>query len=73
MVISNKYKDTLDDLIDSSDMESLNQLDFPDRSGLIDKGLGYASRSRDNSLTLLEDNQLDEDVSVTLLELVPNV
>ncbi len=79
MAISNKYKDTLDDLIDSSDIEfsdwpnSPNRPDSPDWPGLFNKGSRNAPRSRGNSLTLLEEDYLDEDVLVTSLDLVPKI
>ncbi len=73
MVISNKYKDTLDDFIDSSDTKSPDWPDSPDRPELIDKGLCNASRSRGHSLTLLEEDCLDEDVLVTSLELMSKI
>ncbi len=62
MAIPNKYKDTLNDLIDSSDTESQDWPDSPDRPGLIDKESRDAPRSRGGSPTLLEENCLDEDV-----------
>ena len=54
MAISNKYKDTLDDLIDSSDIKSSDQPKFPDRLGPIDKGTRNAPKSRSASPSLLE-------------------
>ncbi len=62
MAIPNKYKDTLDDHIDSSDTKSPDWPDFPDRPGLIDKGSRNTPRSRGGSPTLLEEERLDEDV-----------
>lgn len=73
MAISNKYKDFLHDLIDSLDKESLNWPDFPGWLGPIDKGLHNAPRFRDDSLTFPKKDCLDEDVSVTLLKLVPKI
>ncbi len=71
IAIPNKYKDTLDDLIDSSDIESPDRPDSPDWPGLIDKGSRNAPRSRSGSLTLSEEDCLDEDVPVTSLKPVP--
>ncbi len=68
--IPNRYKDTLDDLIDSSDTESPDWPDSPDRPGLIDKGSRNVSRSKGNSPTLSEEDRLDEDIP---LELVPKI
>ena len=65
--IPNKYKNTLDNLIDSSDAESLDYPDSPNRPGLIDKGLCNTLKSRDGSLTFLEENRLDENILITLL------
>ena len=66
--IFNKYKDTLDNLIDSSNIESP---DYPDSSNwlrLIDKGLYNTLKSKDGSPTFLEEDCLDEDISITSLE-----
>ncbi len=65
--IPSKYKDTLDDLIDSSDEKS------PDQLGPIHKGSRNALRSKGSSIGLLEgDCCLDsEDVSDTSLGLAP--
>ncbi len=71
--IPNKYKDTLDDLIDSSNTESQDRPNSSDWPGLIDKGLRNTSRSRNGSPTLLEEDRLDEDVPVTSLELAPKI
>ena len=73
MAILNKYKDTLDDLIDSSDTESPNQPESPDRLGPIDKGTRNAPRSRGASPSLSEEEEdrLDKDVLVMSLKLVP--
>ena len=71
--ILNKYKNTLDNLIDSSDTKSLDQPDSSNRSRLIDKGLRNASRSRSDSPTLSEEDRLDEDVLVTLLVPTPKI
>ncbi len=67
MAIPNKYKDTLDDLIDRSDTES------PDRSDLINKRSRNASQSRGGSPTLSKEHHLDEEVLVTSLEPAPKI
>ncbi len=64
VAIPNKYKDTLNDLIDNSDTESPDRPDSPDRPGLIDKGSRNAPRSRGSSPTLSEEDRLDEDVQL---------
>ncbi len=73
MAIPNKYKNTLDDLIDSSDTESLDWPNSPNRPGLIDKGSHNAPRSKGGSPTLLEEDCLDEDVPITSLEPAPKI
>ncbi len=70
---NSQYKDTLDNLIDSSDIESPNWLYSLDRPGLINKGSRNAPRSKSDLLTLLEENCLHEGVLVTLLEPVPKI
>ena len=71
VAIPNKYKDTLDDLIDSSDTESPDQPESPNRLGPIDKGIHNAPRSKDASPSFSEEEEdcLDEDVLVTSLKL----
>ena len=70
----NKYKDTLNDFIDSSDTESLDHLDSPNWPGLIDtKGSRNVAKSRDNSPTFLNEDRLDKDISITLLEPAPKI
>ena len=73
MAIPNKYKDTLDDLIDSLDTEFPDQPEFPDQLGPFDKGTRNAPRSRGASLSLSEKEEdcLDDDVLVTSLKLSP--
>lgn len=56
MVIPNKYKDILDDFINSSDSES------PDYVGLIDKRSYNAFRSKSSLAGLLKRDCLDKDV-----------
>lgn len=68
-VILNRYKDTLDDLIDSSDSDlsdRSNSLDWP---GLIDKGLCNTSRFKDGLSTFLKEHWSEDNISVILLEL----
>ena len=65
VVISNQYKDTLDDLIDSSDPES------PDRMGPIDERSCNASISEGSSANLLKGDCLDEDLQDRLSRMVP--
>ena len=71
--ILNKYKDTLDDLIDSLDTESPDQPESSDWLGPIDKRTCNVPRSRGASSSLLEEEEdrLDKDVLVTLLKLAP--
>ena len=57
MAIFNKYKNTLDDLIDSSNAES------PNWPGPIDKGSRNASRSENSLTELLEKDCLNKNVS----------
>ena len=65
MTIPNRYKDNLDDFIDSSDAES------PDWPGPIDEALCNASRSKSSPTGLLKENRLDENVSDRLTTLTP--
>ena len=73
MIILNKYKNILDDLIDSSDIEFPDQPKFPDWPGPIDKKIRIAPRSKDASSSLLEENHLGENVSITALEQAPKI
>ena len=66
--IFNKYKDTFDNLIDSSNIESLNYLDSPNWLELIDKRSCNIPKSRDGSLTFLEKDCLDKDILIMSLE-----
>ncbi len=61
-VIPNKYKDSFNNLIDSSNTESPDWLDSPDWPELINKRLRNALRSRGGSPTLSKEDRLDEDV-----------
>lgn len=67
--ISHKYKNTLNNFIDSSDTESSDRLDSLNRPGLIDKGLCNVSWSRGHSPTFLEEDYFDKDILVTSLVL----
>lgn len=85
--IPSRYKNTLNDLINSSDTEfldrlesldlpeSLNWLESPnwpeslDRLEPINKGTRNALRSKRALSTLLEEDDLDEYISVTSLKL----
>ncbi len=71
--IPNKYKDTLDDFIDSLDTESPDRPDSPTWPGQIDKGSQNAPRSRGGSPTLSEENRLNKDVPVISLEPRPKI
>lgn len=71
MAILNKYKDTLDDFINNSNTESLDQPKSLDWLKPIDKETCNASRTQDASLSFLEKNCMDKDVLVTSLELAP--
>ena len=64
-IIFNRYKDTLDDLIDSSDLESSNQ------AGPIDGRFCNSPMSEGSLADLLEENCLDEDLSDRLSRLAP--
>lgn len=72
VVILNKYNNTLDDLIESSDtefldwLESLDQPKSLNRLGLVDKRTRNTPRSRDSSPTLLKEDC--NDVSVISFE-----
>ena len=71
--ISNKYIDTFDELIDSFDTKSSDHSDSPNWPRLIDKGLYNALKSKDGSSTFLKEDCLDEDISITSLELAPKI
>lgn len=70
MAILNRYKKIFDNLINSSDTESLDWSNFLDQPGLIDKGLYNMPRSRGGSPTFLQENHFDKNISIILLELV---
>lgn len=73
VIIQNKYKDILDDFINSSDTKFLDQLDFLNQLKLIDRKLYNAFKSRNSLLTLLKEDCLDKDILVILLELAPKI
>lgn len=60
VTISNKYKDTFDNLIDSSDAIS------PDWLGLIDKKLRNTPKSKSNPMGLSKRGCLDKNISAKL-------
>ena len=65
VTISNRYKDTLDNLIDSSNPK------FPDSVGPIDEKFRNALMSKGSSIDLLEGDYLDKDLPDRLLRLTP--
>lgn len=65
LVIPNQYKDTLDDFINNSNLES------PDWARPIDVRTCNSSNSKASLADLLERNYLDEDVLDRSLRLVP--
>lgn len=71
--IRNKYKDTLNDLINSSDTKFLDWLNSLDWPRLIDNGSYNVSKSRGGLPIFSEENHLDEDVPIILLELTPKI
>ena len=73
VAILNKYNDTLDRLINSSDIESLDHSNSLNWLGLIDKGSRNTLKSKNNLLTFLEKDYLDKNISITLFELVPKI
>ena len=73
IAILNKYKDTLDDLIDSSDTKSPDHLNSPNWAKFIYKRLCNAPKSRNGSPTFLKKDCLDKDISITSLETTPKI
>ena len=65
MAISNRYKNTLDDLIDSSDVQS------PNRVGPIDERSCNDPMSERSSADLLEEDYLHENLPDRLSRLAP--
>ena len=65
VAIHNQYKETLDDLIDSSDLE------LSDWAGPIDERSRNTPISKWSSTDLLEGNCLDKDLSDKLSRLAP--
>ena len=70
-VIPNKNKNTINDLIDSSDIEFQHQPNLINWLKQIDKRSRNAARSRGNLPTLSKKCHLDEDVPDTLLKSIP--
>ena len=66
--IFNKYKKTLDNLINSSDIESSNYPDSPNWLRLIDKKSYNILKSRDSSPTFSKEDCLNKNVLITSLE-----
>lgn len=73
MAIPNKYKNILDDLIDSLDIKSLDQPESLDWLEPIDKGICNTLKFRSASPSLLEEDCLDENILVTVLERTPKI
>ena len=71
--ILNKYRNTHDDLINSSDIESLNHPNSSNWPRLIDKESHNTLKFRGGLSTFLEEDYLDEDVSIMLLESAPKI
>lgn len=67
IVIFNRYKDNLDDFIDSSNEKSL---DWP---GPIDKGSNNTPRFESSSIGFLKKYHLDKNVSDSLSQLMPKI
>ena len=72
-VICNKYKNTLDDLNDSLDINLLDQLKSLDWIELIDKETYNIFNSKSTSPGFLEEDCLDKNILVMLLELAPKI
>ena len=68
--IPNKYKDTLDDLSDSSNTKSLDHSDSPNRLELIDKGSRNIPKSRDSLSAFLQEDCLDKNILIISLKLL---
>ena len=68
MAIPNIYKDTLDDLIDSLDINFLKQPDSPDWLESIGEGIRNVSMSKDASPNLSKENCLDKDIFIMSLQ-----
>ena len=73
MAIFNKYKNTLDDLIDSLDIEFLDHPDFINRPRFIDKRSDNMPKSRGNLPTFLDEDYLNKNVPIMLLEPAPKI
>ena len=73
VAIFNKYKDTLDNLINSLNTDPLDHTNSPNWLGLIDEGSRNTSKFRDSSPTFLKKNCLDEHILIILLEPTPKI
>ena len=71
--IPKKYKDTLDDLIDSLDTESPDYPDSLNWPEQINKESHNMPKSRDGSPTFLEEDCLDKDILITSLKPAPKI
>ena len=71
--IYNKYKNTLDDLINNSNTKSPDHLNSLNWSRLIDKGSYNASKSKNRLPTFLEADCLSGNISITSLEPIPKI
>ena len=71
--IANKYKATLNDLIDSPDTKSPSEPESPNRPESIDKETRNACRSESALPSFSGEDCLDKDISVILLGLVPEI
>ena len=66
-VISNKYHDIFDHLIDNSDTKSLDLL------GSINKGLYNSPRFKGNLISLFKEDHFNKNIFNILLRLVPKI
>lgn len=71
MIVSNKHKDTLDNLIDSFNIQSANLSEFLDLLKSCNKVTYNISRSKSASSTFLGKNYLNKDIAIKLLQLEP--
>lgn len=72
-VISNKYIDTFDDLVDNLDTKFLNWPESQDCLRAIDKRTCNMLKSKSGLPTLLKENCKDENILVMSVKLVLNV
>lgn len=71
--ISNKYKDTLDDFIDSSDIKFPDRPEYPIWPEPIDKKTCNTSRSKNGSPIFLEKDCKDKNILFMLYKLTPKI